>query len=411
MPRRSDDDDEYDSRRYQICRPWYGEQGGAFTERFAPDFKAGLELQFDKFATLRETLEGTDSGGAHGPALPAATGTNADVPLRNEMMRLRAIRLRRLCAYIRLHVVDPDIQARIDSEANNNGIDAWAIVVQHGEKPINGLTKLNQDAEWTNLRLTDVGVDERTIIKAKGKIHRLDVARETPKTEEEKRLKFLSMISFPPTLAAKAVDELHRPQLTRVEGTGSNRTYVPDYDKTVKAFDELWRHAYSQNQIRRQAAPERSRGGHRVDAFQLENDDNDDDDYDNDGDDSDANALTRRPFRRGSNDRRTGTGVDATSLKGDILCHNCLGFGHMCDKCPSIQKDRKISDAIAEGEKTADIGGSLGTSAFTEVVAKRESKSRPEWGIVTFEHLGLNQRDEIVCRCVRAGMMLKAPSS
>lgn len=49
--------------------------------------------------------------------------------------------------------------------------------------------------------------------------------------------------------------------------------------------------------------------------------------------------------------------------------------------------------------------------ATTEVVAKRESKSRPEWGIVTFEHLGINQRDEIVCRCVRAGMMLKGPAS
>ena len=49
--------------------------------------------------------------------------------------------------------------------------------------------------------------------------------------------------------------------------------------------------------------------------------------------------------------------------------------------------------------------------ATTEVVKKRESKSRPEWGIVTFEHRGINQRDEIVCRCVRAGMMLRASSS
>lgn len=49
--------------------------------------------------------------------------------------------------------------------------------------------------------------------------------------------------------------------------------------------------------------------------------------------------------------------------------------------------------------------------ATTEVVEKRESKSRPEWGIVTFEHRGINQRDEVVCRCVRAGMMLRAPSS
>jgi len=43
--------------------------------------------------------------------------------------------------------------------------------------------------------------------------------------------------------------------------------------------------------------------------------------------------------------------------------------------------------------------------AETEVVDRRESKSRPQWGIVTFEHRGRNQRDEIVCRCRRAAMM------
>lgn len=45
--------------------------------------------------------------------------------------------------------------------------------------------------------------------------------------------------------------------------------------------------------------------------------------------------------------------------------------------------------------------------AVTEIVSKRESKSKPDRGIVTFEHRGLNQRDEIVCRCTRAGMMLR----
>ncbi len=45
--------------------------------------------------------------------------------------------------------------------------------------------------------------------------------------------------------------------------------------------------------------------------------------------------------------------------------------------------------------------------AVTEVVGKRESKSHPEWGIVTFEHRGLNQRDEVVARCSRAAMMLR----
>ena len=46
--------------------------------------------------------------------------------------------------------------------------------------------------------------------------------------------------------------------------------------------------------------------------------------------------------------------------------------------------------------------------AETEVVDKRVSKSRPQWGIVIFEHRGRNQRDEIVCRCRRAAMMRRS---
>lgn len=43
----------------------------------------------------------------------------------------------------------------------------------------------------------------------------------------------------------------------------------------------------------------------------------------------------------------------------------------------------------------------------TEIVSKRESKSRNDSGIVIFRHYGLNQRDEIVCDATRAGLMLK----
>ena len=45
----------------------------------------------------------------------------------------------------------------------------------------------------------------------------------------------------------------------------------------------------------------------------------------------------------------------------------------------------------------------------TLVVALRGSKSRPTQGIVTFEHTGLNQRDEVVCRTRRAALMLRKP--
>jgi acyl dehydratase len=43
----------------------------------------------------------------------------------------------------------------------------------------------------------------------------------------------------------------------------------------------------------------------------------------------------------------------------------------------------------------------------TEVLERRESKKYPNAGIVSFRHVGLNQRDEIVCDCNRTGLMLK----
>ena len=49
-------------------------------------------------------------------------------------------------------------------------------------------------------------------------------------------------------------------------------------------------------------------------------------------------------------------------------------------------------------------------SSETEVKEKRESKSRPQWGIVLFEHRAVNQRKEVVMRCKRAAMMLKKKS-
>lgn len=46
----------------------------------------------------------------------------------------------------------------------------------------------------------------------------------------------------------------------------------------------------------------------------------------------------------------------------------------------------------------------------TTILAKRESKSRPTQGIVTFLHRGINQRDEVVCECRRLALMMKAPA-
>ena len=58
--------------------------------------------------------------------------------------------------------------------------------------------------------------------------------------------------------------------------------------------------------------------------------------------------------------------------------------------------------------KPVFIGDTL--RAETEVIGLKESKSRPDAGVVTFLHQCLNQRDEVVCSCERAALLKKAPT-
>jgi acyl dehydratase len=47
--------------------------------------------------------------------------------------------------------------------------------------------------------------------------------------------------------------------------------------------------------------------------------------------------------------------------------------------------------------------------AETEVAGARDSRSRPDAGIVTFEHRAFNQRGELVCRARRDALMRRRP--
>ena len=48
--------------------------------------------------------------------------------------------------------------------------------------------------------------------------------------------------------------------------------------------------------------------------------------------------------------------------------------------------------------------------AETEIVGARASKSRPQQGIVTFEHRAFNQRNELVCAARRNALMHRRPA-
>ncbi len=53
--------------------------------------------------------------------------------------------------------------------------------------------------------------------------------------------------------------------------------------------------------------------------------------------------------------------------------------------------------------KPVFIGDTLRVAS--EVVDKRESKSRADAGLVVFRHEAINQRDEVVCSCLRTALM------
>ncbi len=53
------------------------------------------------------------------------------------------------------------------------------------------------------------------------------------------------------------------------------------------------------------------------------------------------------------------------------------------------------------------IGDTL--RSVTEVKQLRDSKSRPEAGVVTFQNELYNQRDELVCQCLRFALIHRRP--
>lgn len=58
----------------------------------------------------------------------------------------------------------------------------------------------------------------------------------------------------------------------------------------------------------------------------------------------------------------------------------------------------------------APVFGGDTIHAESEVVAARGSKSRPDSGIVTFEHRAFNQEDVLVCRARRDALMRRRPA-
>ena len=108
--------------------------------------------------------------------------------------------------------------------------------------------------------------------------------------------------------------------------------------------------------------------------------------------------------------------LDAEYMKdsdyGRVLVNSCFTLSLMVGVSVG---DTTLGTAVANlgwdevrFPKPVFIGDTLNIA--TEVLELRESKSRPEAGIVTFRHEAWNQRGELVASCKRSGLQRKRPS-
>jgi acyl dehydratase len=109
--------------------------------------------------------------------------------------------------------------------------------------------------------------------------------------------------------------------------------------------------------------------------------------------------------------------LDAEAMKdsefGQIIVNSCFTLSLMVGVSVG---DTTLGTAVANlgwdevrFPKPVFIGDTL--NIVTEVIELRESKSRPNAGIVTFRHEAWNQRGEMVASCKRSGLQRKKPAA
>lgn len=109
--------------------------------------------------------------------------------------------------------------------------------------------------------------------------------------------------------------------------------------------------------------------------------------------------------------------LDAEYMKGSeygqVLVNSCFTLSLMVGVSVG---DTTLGTAVANlgwdevrFPKPVFVGDTL--NIVTEVADLRQSKSRPDAGIVTFLHQAFNQRGELVASCKRSGLQRKRPAA
>ncbi len=102
-----------------------------------------------------------------------------------------------------------------------------------------------------------------------------------------------------------------------------------------------------------------------------------------------------------------------TSMYGTRIVNSCFTLGLLLGfSVPDLTLGTTIAVIALESvvfPKPVFHGDTL--RGESTVLERRESKSRPEAGIVIFDHRAYNQRNELVASCRRVALMKKMPAA
>ena len=355
------DNSVHDPRKHPVCAPFLGESGPAYNRVFRPDFIQNLyDVVDDNGFSLAEHLLETDEGSPGNPIV----GTPAQQAKATRLFNARA---KKTFTVLRKHIECHSFRMAMSAPAiMGNGLAALALADEWFNGGVSNLKLEKQNAEWQNVSLAQFGIQRNSVRMLEQHLQTLNVERPAGHVHNNNQLgaRFLACLTFPETLEADAMKELHTPTLLVAAGTpGNDSSGAPlagQYDvmRLVTVYEAYFRSQIDAGRIKITEAPRQAKphSSNRVDGLSLEIKPVKVDLvlYECQEVDDDGNATFEVEFSDAQGNR-------------EMVCWNCGGLGHMQrDKakppgqdwvCPSSKKRRDPKQHIAALTKLAAARG------------------------------------------------------
>ena len=359
----------HDPRKHPICAPFYGESGPQYTRTFRTNFISNLWSEVDEGGwSLAEHLLKTDEGSPGNPIVGAAA-------YQTKARRLYNTRSKKVFTAMRKHIEHSSFRAAMNNPAVvGNGLAALALADEWFSGGANNLKLEKQNLEWQNVSLAQFGIHRNTIRMCEQHLQVLNGERPTGYIYNDNQLgaRLLATFTFPDTLQADAMKEMHTPTLLVPAGTpgvdssGTLRAGQYDVARIVTVYEAYFNAQIEAGRVKTVDAPKQSKphSSNRVDGLSLEI--------------APKHApeieMTLYECQEVDDDGAEIFEIEFSDGQGttEMICWNCGGLGHaQRDKskpagqdwvCPSPKKRRDPKTHIA---------------ALTKLAASRGGGTRP----------------------------------